>query len=140
MRSALSPPPSQIRERKFASSNGLLTHCTRSLRHTLVPVSGLVSISPPSHGSVSGSPTEISLDLLAVHYGRQRLAGRRRIEAVQLEPVDQEKAAITAVLADRVPISGPRMSNASRGSPEAIIATSPCRFTSKNPTVIQTAY
>ena len=100
MRSALSPPPSQIRERKFASSNGLLTHCTRSLRHTLVPVSGLISISPPSpHGLVSGSPTEISLDLLAVHDGSQRLAGRRRIEAVQLEPIDQEKAAIAEVLA-----------------------------------------
>ena len=32
------------------------------------------------------------------------------------------------------------MSNANRGSAEAIIPTSPRRFTSKNPTVIQTAY
>ena len=38
------------------------------------------------------------------------------------------------------PISGPRMSNANCGWPEAIIPTSPRRFTSKNPTVIQTAY
>ena len=39
-----------------------------------------------------------------------------------------------------VPISRPSMSKADRGSLEAIIETSPCRFTSKNPTVIQTAY
>src|SRR5271157_3232849 len=38
------------------------------------------------------------LEVLAVDYGRLPLAGARRVEAIELESVDQEEAAIAEVL------------------------------------------
>ena len=80
------------------------------------------------------------LNHLAIDHRRVEAADVAGVEPGELEPIDQEEAAEPDVLAVERPTSAPMMSKASCGAPWASMPTSPCRWTSKNPIVIQTAY
>ena len=80
------------------------------------------------------------LDGLAIDDGRAEGTGGGVVEAVQLEPVDEEEPRYRVVWPVEAPSASPSRSNARMGLPLWIISRSPCRVTSKNPIVIQTAY